>query len=95
MISNAQLLLAAQAAFSLWRMFTALPSIWRVTPHPIALSRMKPPLPVQAGFNLWRTFTALPWHVVPFLFGMFIMVEALNRGGWVDYFGRVRRTIVM
>lgn len=49
------------------------------------------PLPrVQAGFSLWRTFTALPWHVVPFLFGMFIMVEALNQGGWVDYFGRVR-----
>jgi Na+/H+ antiporter NhaD/arsenite permease-like protein len=47
-------------------------------------------LHVQAGFSLWRTFTALPWHVVPFLFGMFIMVEALNQGGWVDYFGRVR-----
>ena len=45
---------------------------------------------MQAGFSLWRTFTALPWHVVPFLFGMFIMVEALNQGGWVDYFGRVR-----
>lgn len=46
----------------------------------------------QAAFSLWYTFKALPWHVVPFLFGMFIMVEALNQGGWVDYFGRVRRS---
>mmetsp|Transcript_4954 Transcript_4954/g.14258 ORF Transcript_4954/g.14258 Transcript_4954/m.14258 type:complete len:676 (-) Transcript_4954:710-2737(-) len=42
----------------------------------------------QAGFSLWRTFQELPWHVVPFLFGMFILVEALALGGWVDYFAR-------
>lgn len=46
--------------------------------------------PVQPGFSLWATFMEMPWHVVPFLFGMFIIVEALNQGGWVDYFGKVR-----
>lgn len=46
----------------------------------------------QVGFSLWRTFQELPWHVVPFLFGMFILVEALALGGWVDYFARVTST---
>ena len=37
-----------------------------------------------------RTFAELPWHVVPFLFGMFALVEALQQGGWVDFFAGVR-----
>ena len=41
-------------------------------------------------FSLTRTFRELPWHVVPFLFGMFMLVEALDQGGWVAYFAQVR-----
>lgn len=31
---------------------------------------------------------ALPWAVIPFLFGMFTLVEALNKAGWIDEFAR-------
>ena len=50
------------------------------------------PHPPPDGFSLWRTFLELPWHVVPFLFGMFALVEALQQGGWVDFFAGVRRS---
>ena len=49
-----------------------------------------PPPPGTEAFSLWRTFKELPWHVVPFLFGMFALVEALQQGGWVDFFAGVR-----
>ena len=50
-----------------------------------------PPQPPSEAFSLWQTFKELPWHVVPFLFGMFALVEALQQGGWVDFFAGVRR----
>lgn len=30
----------------------------------------------------------LPWEVMPFVFGMFIMVEGLNSSGWVELFAK-------
>ena len=47
------------------------------------------PTPTQS-FSMTRTFAELPWHVVPFLFGMFALVESLQQGGWVDFFAGVR-----
>lgn len=38
-----------------------------------------PPAP-----NFWRAFTVLPWEIVPFVLGMFCVVEGLNANGWVD-----------
>lgn len=38
-----------------------------------------PPAP-----NFWRAFTVLPWEIVPFVLGMFCVVEGLNVNGWVD-----------
>jgi len=32
------------------------------------------------------SLAALPWAVIPFLFGMFTLVEALNQAGWIDQF---------
>ena len=50
-----------------------------------------PPQPAeQQSFSMTQTFLELPWHVVPFLFGMFALVEALRQGGWVDFFAGVR-----
>ena len=46
--------------------------------------------PQQQSFSMMQTFLELPWHVVPFLFGMFALVEALRQGGWVDFFAGVR-----
>ncbi len=46
--------------------------------------------PQQQSFSMLQTFLELPWHVVPFLFGMFALVEALRQGGWVDFFAGVR-----
>eukprot|EP00798_Chlamydomonas_sp_ICE-L_P007060 gene7060-157_t len=37
--------------------------------------------PKTASF--WGTFTDLPWDAVPFLLGMFVMVEGLQVQGWI------------
>ncbi len=51
------------------------------------------PAPPQQNFSMLQTFLELPWHVVPFLFGMFALVEALRQGGWVDFFAGVRHCV--
>jgi hypothetical protein len=38
-----------------------------------------PPAP-----TFWRAFVVLPWEIVPFVLGMFCVVEGLNANGWVD-----------
>lgn len=34
--------------------------------------------------TFWRAFVVLPWEIVPFVLGMFCVVEGLNANGWVD-----------
>lgn len=38
-----------------------------------------PPVP-----TFWKAFVVLPWEIVPFVLGMFCVVEGLNANGWVD-----------
>jgi hypothetical protein len=38
-----------------------------------------PPVP-----TFWKAVVVLPWEVVPFVLGMFCVVEGLNANGWVD-----------
>jgi len=35
----------------------------------------------------WDAFIDCPWGVVPFVLGMFILVQGLNEDGWIDEFG--------
>ena len=57
-----------------------------------AAPQQSPPSP-RESFSMRQTFLELPWHVVPFLFGMFALVEALQQGGWVDFFAGVRHLL--
>lgn len=34
--------------------------------------------------TFWHVWSVLPWEVIPFVLGMFILVEGLNATGWVD-----------
>eukprot|EP00879_Flechtneria_rotunda_P007887 GHRR01008264.1.p2 GENE.GHRR01008264.1~~GHRR01008264.1.p2 ORF type:complete len:550 (+),score=214.94 GHRR01008264.1:975-2624(+) len=34
--------------------------------------------------DFWRILQVLPWDTVPFVLGMFILVEGLNANGWVN-----------
>eukprot|EP00878_Enallax_costatus_P013275 GHUV01013878.1.p1 GENE.GHUV01013878.1~~GHUV01013878.1.p1 ORF type:complete len:209 (+),score=50.32 GHUV01013878.1:35-628(+) len=34
--------------------------------------------------TFWHAWSVLPWEVVPFVLGMFVLVEGLNSTGWVD-----------
>jgi arsenical pump membrane protein len=36
--------------------------------------------------TIQKSFKRMPWKIVPFIIGMFIMVEALVASGWVDIF---------
>lgn len=38
-----------------------------------------PPIP-----TFWRAVVVLPWEIVPFVLGMFCVVEGLNANGWVE-----------
>jgi len=31
-----------------------------------------------------RSITGLPWRIVPFVFGMFVLVAGLDKSGWID-----------
>jgi len=44
--------------------------------HKIARQPVKPT--IKAGIK------ALPWGLIPFVFSMFVLVQGLNNGGWVD-----------
>jgi len=35
-----------------------------------------------------QSLANLPWAVLPFLFGMFTLVQALNKAGWIDEFAQ-------
>jgi hypothetical protein len=38
--------------------------------------------------TFWKPFVVLPWEIVPFVLGMFCVVEGLNANGWVDSLAR-------
>lgn len=41
----------------------------------------------EHGLRAWDAFLDMPWGVVPFVLGMFILVQGLNEDGWIDEFG--------
>eukprot|EP00775_Hariotina_reticulata_P007983 gene7983-8181_t len=34
--------------------------------------------------SFWRILAVLPWEVVPFVLGMFVLVQGLSDNGWID-----------
>ena len=45
----------------------------------------------------WRTkqiLEKMPWKIIPFVLGMFILVEALNIAGWISVFARFFGSVV-
>lgn len=47
--------------------------------HAAVVAKLQPKAP-----SLTNTLLVLPWEVVPFILGMFILVEGLNVNGWID-----------
>eukprot|EP01114_Cavostelium_apophysatum_P017755 TRINITY_DN5347_c0_g1_i1.p2 TRINITY_DN5347_c0_g1~~TRINITY_DN5347_c0_g1_i1.p2 ORF type:complete len:257 (+),score=54.75 TRINITY_DN5347_c0_g1_i1:848-1618(+) len=44
--------------------------------------------------DVLKALKRLPWEVMPFVVGMFILVEGINSSGWVELFARGLRHIV-
>eukprot|EP00002_Diphylleia_rotans_P019289 TRINITY_DN3734_c0_g1_i1.p1 TRINITY_DN3734_c0_g1~~TRINITY_DN3734_c0_g1_i1.p1 ORF type:complete len:476 (+),score=111.56 TRINITY_DN3734_c0_g1_i1:48-1475(+) len=38
------------------------------------------------SINLSSAFRRMPWDIVPFVFGMFVLVESLDAAGWIEEF---------
>jgi len=51
-------------------------------------ARMLKKSPVSLGVSnppcLQTSLLALPWRIVPFVFGMFVLVQGMNKSGWID-----------
>jgi len=46
------------------------------------------PFDASASPTTKGSVLALPWAVLPFLFGMFTLVQGLKNGGWIDIFSQ-------
>lgn len=55
-----------------------------VPPATAALPGSGPGLRPPPAPTFWHAVVVLPWEVVPFVLGMFCVVEGLNATGWVD-----------
>jgi len=58
----------------------------RLNSGPAKMESTPSPFDANAIPTTKGSLLALPWAVLPFLFGMFTLVQALGNGGWIDVF---------